>query len=217
MRADRDKAISWVLDFIDMDLESMSDSDLMKAGIDLHDNLFPDHAIPLHSRGDGPERLKDVQTRLSDFFHRCLLPALVGRKKRTDSIPLPVRPEKWDRWFWVDKQDGKLHFAEAGEGSSWADDALESLLHLLRYGDSLPTASFQRCEECQRWFFQHRKKRFCSIHCNWRFNSRMQRGEAGSIKREKYNKKQRKVMRARYQREVRKKHPKARVKRRAPL
>jgi len=70
------------------------------------------------------------------------------------------------------------------------DIAIYKFIHLLSL---IPRSAIRKCEGCKRYFFNptQRKKRFCNVHCTWRYSAKKRR-EADP---EGYRAKQRAIMR----------------------
>jgi hypothetical protein len=190
MLRERIKAITWVLDFIHIDLEQLNEAEVLKVGIDLQQNLLTDTEIfPTFT----PSQIKAVHGNLKSFFEKYLTPVLQGKRKK--SPPLPSPPVYKCRRFYISQ--GSIYLGESGN-VSLEDVAVERFIKLLGTGEAIGLNYFQSCEHCHHWFFNSREKRFCSPPCNWKFNAEQRRGLKGSKQRKAYNKHQAEIKRKQY-------------------
>lgn len=201
MANEREKTVAWVLDFLSMDIEQMSRVDLLKTAIEVQENLFPGVKFLPNLPERGRESLRDIHLNLKEFFETYIHPILMGHEER--SPQLPQAPKMKDRFFLVaERTSGKvLSFNEMGD-ANLGKIARERFIQLLGTGTPLQCKFFQLCEECQRWFFSRRSKRFCAPRCNWKFNARKRRGKPGSKERKAYNLAQANLMKDKYREKV---------------
>ena len=189
--------ITWMLDFINLDLDAMDQTQQWKLALDLQRYLVV--RIDTNGSPAAPDLnvpLTDVQSGLREFFDKYLRPALEGRE------PVKFPPAPSER-FTVPPAEAFFHVVLDTVifiRSASTDMGTEAkCIFIDALGAMSPRISdFQKCQGCERYFFQRaRKRKFCTHLCNLRFNARMRRGEKGTPEREKYNKAQRKLMKKR--------------------
>ena len=191
--------VTWTLDFINSDLRSVDQTQQWKLALDLQHYLV----VRIHGDGSKPTpdldvRLSNIQNALREFFDQCVRPVLEGRERGRFPPPPSERftLPSTEAFFFVNGD--RLAFVSAGS----PDIITEAKHHFI---DALRVMSprisdFQKCKGCERYFFQRaRKRKFCTHLCNLRFNSRMRRGEKGTLERKSYNETQRELMKRRYE------------------
>jgi hypothetical protein len=198
-RESAEEVIAWALDFMNLNLASMDQNDQWKLVLDLHQHL----TVRLNTDGKTPSpdlnvKLLNVQKSLREFFNRSVKPAL--KAKELTQLPPPgcekFRFQSEESFFFKDHE--RLVFASYGSPFPEVE-AVEQFKAILMQACPLDASSFMECKGCHNYFFQlRRKQKYCSRLCNLRHYAKKTRGEKGTQKRKEYNKKQRELMKKRY-------------------
>jgi hypothetical protein len=177
-RSNATQTISWVLDFISMNLDIMPLSDRWKLSVDVHKHLrLWDIASKEGDLFIDPPRfdIDSLQKELISAFDSYLKPLLTQKT----SGPMPVHlGEKLPPKVLI-VSEGDLFFTRILR-ENIDKIAVANFLDSLSSLTPIPIDRFQKCEECGRWFFPQGKgvreqRRYCSRTCNMKVSSRRQR------------------------------------------
>lgn len=195
MKVDRvsgEDVVSWVIDFIYMDLNALDGTERWKLAADAHKFLrLWDTSTNGGEIYPSPPflNLSKLQNELRAVFESHLLPLLGGEGvNRLTTVPEPdfLVP----RVLFVD-DEGYLYSTRLLDGDI-EKVGIANFIDAIHSITTLPVNSFRRCEGCGRWFFPigkriRKDRRFCSRPCNLRETARRQRER---MKKEKITKSQ---------------------------
>jgi uncharacterized Zn finger protein (UPF0148 family) len=198
--------INWIIDFVQEDLDRLSEGDRAKLVIETRENLSPPEtitgmAMPESIREKGGyipkppspgteeywNELKRLQTYLRGKIHGLMELAPGGNRVS----------EIFDNCFMNMNVSKKTYMFSIIPFPTQHDHyALFVFFNLI---NGAPAGSLKKCESCGRIFFAsgHKAKIFCSTKCQWRANAK----KARETDPEKYRQKQREIMRKKYERE----------------
>jgi hypothetical protein len=213
-KKERTDRINWFLDFVQMDLASLSPGDRAKLCYEAEEILFDRKLI------DQEEVFNPLIKEVRIFYDKLKIPSL----KKLDEFFEVLRDRQTDIRDYILEfiaeiaSKGKTYF-QAGLQAQMVVKTEEGLMitsylpstvyiegfafgRFLNAIDRMPVKGFRECLECKKMFFypHKRKKEFCTLKCGWKFFAR-QRRESDP---EGYKKYQRELMSKRYREKKRK-------------
>lgn len=214
-KKEMEEKLAWWLNFIETDLENLSEKERNHLQIDFSFNYAPwiSPADILQQGGYDLASLKAAQTIIKEFLKKVL--NLEG--PRGEFLP-PLRRE-----FRFSSDGSRFEIAYlpfisvamkiTSKGESPERDWL--LNEFSRLLEGISKDAIKRCEECKRLFLHlsGKEKKYCSSKCAYKFLSRKKREElkAHPRKYRAYLKKQREMMKKKYDEKIKAEHPMARI------
>lgn len=227
MERERKEALKWFVDFANMDLNQLKPGDKAKLLVEAEEYLFLyqedlekmlKFAHPgLYDKDDGPHGLTSLSEQMSWAFQKfakdsneywAMIIRAQAKIQREFSLlcGLGKKPERtWilgigDFFFRMEIEGGKYSHYLFPITPSY-ETYIEQKVYFLLNG--LPQTTLQRCPGCETFFLNTRlrEKRFCSPKCMWKINAERRREELKKHPRKyrAYLKKQKEIMRRRYE------------------
>jgi hypothetical protein len=223
-KKERTDRINWFLDFVQMDLKSLSPGDRVKLCYEAEEILFDRKLI------EQEETFNPLIEEVRTFYDKLKKPSL----QNLDEFFEVLRDRQGDLRgyileFFAEIVKKKRPYFNAAiqaqlvvktEEGIMTTSYLPSTVYIegfafgrfLNAVDGMPTYGFRKCTECKKIFFypHKRKKEFCRVQCGWKFFARQRRESNPEV----YKEYQREVMQNRYEKKIREKHPKAKIRKR---
>jgi hypothetical protein len=213
-KKEMEEKLRWWLEFIQIDIESLPDKERSLLQVE-----FAFYYTPSLSSANIPagwwypvEDLKTIQGTIKEFLEQ----ALRQRKPEDGIITLPPL----SRQLRV-RDDGRFeityprHMFAPGKhkrpvpNKEWLIADFSELLN------GIPRDAIKQCEECKKLFLHlsGKQKKYCSSQCAYKFLSRKKREKLRSQPRkyQAYLKRQRELMKRKYDEKIKSEHPMARI------
>ena len=201
------KQLRWFLNFINLNLEKISDKDLFGLWVDIRERVYGEQGsllIPDQSLLEWEKRrvqVKEIQKSLGDLLHNILHPVVTSPILNKPLRRITLDVEKPSKSISDEKSSGrrppilthpfKIEVQRIGDKVSLIFSKLEDKL-VFDFVTALtyfPINLVQKCqrEDCRGYFLKGTKKekRFCSKRCAWIMASRERWRSQPEVEKEK--------------------------------